>query len=369
MKPAYLGILCLLVASISIWASLRAVRTDDDFVGIYAAAQLAGTGHLFDVDRITRIEANYQPKPHPLPFLRLPVYALIWKPLTWLPYSVARLFWGLLNMAAMFAGVMLWPGGSKWARAFVLCSYPFVYNLVLGQDTGIFLLLAIVACRLLEKNYDWAAGLLISLCAIKFHLALLLPIALIARRKWSAVGGAAGGLLLLLASSCLEGMDWPLRELHSIQREHIGPAEMPTFFGMSVWFPGHELIEIVLGLGLTVLVYSIVQRSPKIWTAMAAALAGGLLVSHHAYLYDAVVLMPLLLLALESGRGRLVAMILISPLCYVWRPYALTHPFLWPQIQFVFLACVITLLLYLETSRAAGPINESNAPLPLVTAN
>lgn len=363
MKPAYLGILCVLAAGISIWAGLRAVRTDDDFVGIYAAAQLAGTGHLFDVDRISRLEANYQPHPHALPFLRLPIYALIWKPLTWLPFRIARLFWALLNLAAMVACVLLWPRGDKWAKAFVLCSYPFVYNLILGQDTAIYLLFAILGCRLLEKNQDWSAGFLISLCAIKFHLALLLPIALIARRKWSAVGGATAGLLALVGLSAIEGIDWPIRELHSIQGEHIGPAEMPTFFGFSVWFRGHALIEIVLGLALTVLVYSIAQRSANIWTAMSAALAGGLLVSHHAYLYDAVVLMPLLLLALESGRGRRVAAVLISPLLYIWRPIALTHPFLWPQIQFLILACVVALLFFIETARPAKSVDAIPVPL------
>ncbi|HUI77854.1 MAG TPA: glycosyltransferase 87 family protein [Bryobacteraceae bacterium] len=351
MKPAHLVILCALAASISIWASLRAVRSDDDFVGIYAAAQLAGTGHLFEVDRITHIETHYQPEPHPLPFLRLPIYAFMWKPLTWLPFSAARLLWALLNLSAMIAGVLLWPYGSKWAKAFVVCSYPFVDNLILGQDTAIFVLFAIVACRLLDKQRDRAAGCLLALCAIKFHLALLLPIALVAKRRWTAVFAAASGLVALLALSMAEGMDWPLREFRSIQGEHIGPAEMPTFFGFSVWFRGHELIEIILSFLLTALVGWIAMRSPTIWAAMAAALAGGLLVSHHAYLYDAVVLMPLLLLIHESGRGRRVAAILISPLLYIWRPTALAHPFLWPQIQFAILSSVIALLLYLETTR------------------
>jgi hypothetical protein len=363
MKPAYLGILCMLAAGISIWAGLRAVRTDDDFVGIYAAAQLAGTGHLFDVDRITRLEASYQPVPHALPFLRLPIYAFVCKPLTWLSFPMARSFWALLNLAAMVACVFLWPGGSKWAKAFVLCSYPFVYNLILGQDTAIYLLFAILGCRLLEKKRNRAAGLLISLCAIKFHLALLLPIALIARRKWGAVWGGAVGLLALLAFSSIEGMDWPIRELRSIQGERTGPAEMPTFFGFSVWFRGHQLIEIVLGFGLVVLVCWIVQRSPNMWTAMAAALAGGLLISHHAYLYDAVVLMPLLLLALESGRGWRVAAILISPLFYVWRPTAIAHPFLWPMVQFSILSCVLALLLYIETARMPEQLDALPVPL------
>jgi hypothetical protein len=170
-------------------------------------------------------------------------------------------------------------------------------------------------------------------------------------------------LLALLALSSIEGMNWPIRELHSIQGEHTGPAEMPTFFGFSVWFRGHEFIEIVLALALAVLVLSIAQRSPDVWTAVAAALGGGLLVSHHAYLYDAVVLMPLLLLTLESGRGSRVAAILISPLCYVWRPVALTHPILWPQIQFVILACVIALLLYVETARIPQPLDAVSLPL------
>jgi Glycosyltransferase family 87 len=364
MKPAYVLLLCTLTAVVSIWAGLRAVRTDDDFVGIYAAAQLAGTGHLFEVDTIRQIEAEYQPKPHPLPFLRLPIYAFFWKPLTWLPFSVARVLWALLNLAAMIAGALLWPYGGKWAKAFVLCSYPYVDNLILGQDTALFLLFAILACRLFHRNHDWAAGILISLCSIKFHLAFLIPVVLVARRKWSAVSSATGGILMLMALSMVEGVDWPFRELRSIQGEHIGPAEMPTFFGFSVWFRGHEFIEIVLAFLLTALVGWIALKTADMWKAIAAALAGGLLVSHHAYLYDAVVLMPLLLLTCASGRGWRVAVILISPLFYIWRTAALAHPFLWPQIQFGILSCVIALLLYLETT----PIRPLDAvPVPLGT--
>ena len=363
MKPAYFGMLCLLSLSISIWAGRRAVTTDDDFAGIYAAAQLAGTGHLFDVDRISRLEANHQPKPHALPFLRLPFYALVWKPLTWLPYGAARWTWAVLNVAAMLACLWLWPCGSRWAKAFVLCSYPFVYNLILGQDTAIFLLFAIGGCRLLQKKRDWAAGGLLSLCAIKFHLALLLPFALIARRKWGAIGGATAGVLALAGMSAMEGLNWPVRELHSIQAEHIGPAEMPTFFGFSVWFRGHELIEAVLAIALTVLVYRIVSGAANLWMATAATLAGGLLVSHHAYLYDAVVLMPLLLVAVESGRGRRIAFILISPLCYVWRPTALAHPALWPLIQFAVLSSVIALLFYVASTPAVESLGALEQPV------
>lgn len=345
MKRIQLGILCLVAGIVSLWGSFRAVGNDDDFVGFYAAGKLAGSGHLFDVGQIARVEAAYQRRPHPLPFIRIPIYALLWKPLTWFPFQAARVLWMLLNLAAMIAATLLWPTRNQWAKAFVLCSYPFLYNLILGQDTALYLLFAVVACRLLEKGRDGVAGLLIACCAIKFNLALLFPVALIARRRWTAVGGAAAGLLALAALSSIEGIDWPVREFQSIQSVNVGQNAMPNFRGLAFWFPHSRVIEIALGLGLTVLVWWIARRTANLPNAIAAALAGGLLISHHAYLYDAVVLMPLLLLALEtSGLGRAMAAIEVSPLFYLLPVADYLSTVVWLESQLLIVGFTIALL-------------------------
>jgi len=334
---------------VSLWGSLRAVKDANDYVGIYAAAKLAGSGHLFDFGLIRRVEAPYQREPHPLPFIRLPIYALVWKPLTWFPFQTGRLLWMLLNLAAMIAAALLWPTRSLWAKAFVLCSYPFVYNLVLGQDTAFFLFFAVVACRLLEKGRDRVAGLLISLCAIKFNLALLFPVVLIARRRWRAVGGAVAGLLTLAALSSFEGIDWPIREFQSIQFVNVGQHAMPNFRGLAFWFPHSRVIEIALGVALAVLVWWIARRTASLPNAMAAALAGGLLIGHHAYLYDAVVLMPLLLLALDTNElAWAIAAIEVSPFFYLLPAADYLSTIVWFISQLLIIGFTIALLFCLR---------------------
>ena len=63
-----------------------------------------------------------------------------------------------------------------------------------GNDLGLVLALLGASILQLEKGRDTAAGLLLSLCAVKFHLFLLLPALfwILGRRRvlW---GGAAGG--------------------------------------------------------------------------------------------------------------------------------------------------------------------------------
>src|ERR1051326_8567628 len=79
-----------------------------------------------------------------------------------------------------------------------------------GQDVNIVLLLAAVALALLVKQRDFAGGLVLSLCLIKFHLFVLAPLVLLRYRRWRAAGGAALGCgILLLISFVAAGPNWP----------------------------------------------------------------------------------------------------------------------------------------------------------------
>ncbi len=66
---------------------------------------------------------------------------------------------------------------------FLCLSLPALAGLLQGQDVAFLLLLAALAIRLEGGGQDFAAGLVLSLCSIKFHPFLLLPVLLLAQGK------------------------------------------------------------------------------------------------------------------------------------------------------------------------------------------
>src|SRR6185503_15788753 len=80
-----------------------------------------------------------------------------------------------------------------------IMSPPLIANFVLGQDVTLLLGFLTITILLARKHADFAAGLVLSLCAIKFHLFLLLPAAVLFQRRWRILGGGAvGGVVLFL---------------------------------------------------------------------------------------------------------------------------------------------------------------------------
>jgi hypothetical protein len=271
-----------------------------DFNQFYSASKLAGTGHLYDWDRLQELELRNGA--HPIPFGRLPVYAVLMKPFTLLPYNYARTAWLLVNLAALAGFAALWPVRRRRDAVMMLCwSCPAAILLSTGQDTGLFLFFVAVGLRLLQSNRNFAAGLVFSLCAAKFHLALGIPVFLLGRRHWGALaGGLAGGAIQLAISFAAEGREWPARlmRLSSLSDFSPSPSHMPNLLGLTHALPLGLAVEAVLGILALAAVWSISRRSPLIIGA-TAAVAAGLLVSHHSYVYDGVLLLPGIALVLR----------------------------------------------------------------------
>jgi len=205
----------------------------------------------------------------------------------------------------------------------MLCwSCPAAVLLSTGQDTGLFLFSVAVGLRLLQTKRDFAAGLVFSLCAAKFHLALGIPIFLLARRRWGALaGGAAGGLVQLAISFAAEGREWPahLLRLSTISDFSPSPSKMPNLLGLTHGLPYGGGLEAVLAL-LALAAVWIVSRRSALTIGATAALIGGLLASHHAYVYDAVLLLPACALALRLPAPKALrygALLLCVPIPYV----------------------------------------------------
>jgi hypothetical protein len=296
-------------------------ESGSDFNQFYSAAKLAGTGHIYDFGRIQELELLNGP--HPIPFGRSPVYGVLLKPLTALAYNYARVAWLMVNLAALIGFATLWPVGRRQDAIMMLCwSCPAAILLSTGQDTGLFLFIVTVGLRLLQSKRDFAAGLVFSLCAAKFHLALGIPVFLLARRKWGALaGGLAGGLAQLAISFAAEGREWPARlvQLSSISDFSPSPWRMPNLLGLTHWLPYGGVIEAVLALLVAAAVW-VVSRRSALAIGITVAVMGGLLVSHHAYVYDAVLLLPACALALRLPVPKVVrygALALCVPIPYV----------------------------------------------------
>jgi hypothetical protein len=302
-------------------AHANSATWDVDFNQYYSAGRLVGGGHLYDWDSIRPLELEHNAKA--VPFGRIPAFAVAFKPLSVLPYAVARTLWFCIGLAALAGFVCLWPGLKReWALVAFCWSAPVAMCLALGQDSVLFLFFVALGFRLLAGRQDFPAGLAFSVCIAKPHLALLLPVVLIARLRWKAIlGGAVGGAISMSVSFAAEGKDWLQRLLTLARMPDFDPAggRMPNLRGLLSLVGGGLAVELALGLVVAAAVW-FVSRLQPVAVVGAITLAGGLLVSHHAYFYDALLLLPALLLAFQMPGVewlRAWAFFLFTPVPYL----------------------------------------------------
>jgi len=298
------------------------VRGHNDFMGLYPGGKLAGGPGVYDPAQslaVQRRGLDGYSNPHLL-FCRPPYYAALMWPLARLPYYPAYILFQVLMLASVAAFVALWPG-VRWQTTLVACcwSLPLVCALAIGQDVAALLVVLAVALRWLNRRRDFAAGLVFSLCAIKFHLFLLVPVWIVARRMGRFAGGlATGGAVLALLSIAATGLGgfrgfW---QTASSAMVNPGVEVMPNFYGL---FNRNETLEAVGAVVVAVLVWLAARRGSQAW-ALAATLSGGMLTSHHAYISDCALLLPAVLVMMsETGRAwqRYLALFFLAPFVYI----------------------------------------------------
>jgi hypothetical protein len=297
------------------------VRTGrDDFLSFYAGARFAGSARLYDPVAIARLQLQVAGETGPkLMYIRPPCFALFLWPLAQLPYGLAHAVWFALRFAAAVAFIFLWPYSSRNTAAMVCCwSLPLAAGLANGQDAPFLLLWLALAERLQLSGKPIHAGAVLCLCLAKFHLFLLLPLLFLMHRRWRVlVGFAAGCGLLGVESFLAAGWDWPLRYRQVLALNQIVPApwNMPNLHGLLPAGPIEWCATLAVVLATAFVVSRFGYRM-----GLAAALTGSLLVSYHAYVQDAVILIPAILIVLEEARGlalRYSALALSTPIPWI----------------------------------------------------
>jgi len=288
----------------------RVLAGQNDFVQLYTSARLVGTPGLYDpeANKVVHrevlggvfLESVYCSRP--------PFYGFLLKPLARLPYLTAYWIFQAISFASLVGFLYMFrPGGGEFFL-FASLSLPLLSALATGQDVTIAVLLAAVSLRLSEKGKDFASGLVLSLCAIKFHLFVLVPVVVLIHKRWRLLaGGVAGGAVLMTLSFIAQGPGWPLEYLPMLSNPelHPGPEHMPNLRGTWFALTGGESKPALAAMGAMVtLGIAWLARGIRSYPVMfALALVGGILVSYHNYLQDCLVLLLAFGIVLHQAEG------------------------------------------------------------------
>lgn len=321
--PARLIVFSIVGVAINVWLACNlylpgAWNGRNDFLGLYAGGKLAGSSALYDAGAMRRAQwAAVGEAGDSLQFSRLPYCALLLKPLAQLPYHTAYTFWIILSSAAFVGFAALWPAkppSVKWPIcAWAITAFVALFN---GQDVLLVLFWAALSMWLLRRGNDFAAGLALAMCASKYHLAMMVPVVILAQRRWRLAGGAIlGGAILIALSFAGGGADWPSHyfALLADSRIHPGQAHMPnlhSLIGTRLGFGADIAIVLALAVGVYV-----TSRRTSFERAMAFALVAGVLGSIHTYLADCALLLPAIISAFHDQQRpvRLPAVCLATP--------------------------------------------------------
>lgn len=136
---------------------------------------------LFDPVRLDALQDDLFGRVLPIrPWVHPPPMLLMVLPFASLPYAWALGAWSLLGLCAYVLAI---------GRVVLLVAPATYVNLLVGQTGLVVGALYLGALRLLERR-PWVAGALIGLIAVKPHLGILIPVALLGARAWSALAAS-----------------------------------------------------------------------------------------------------------------------------------------------------------------------------------
>jgi hypothetical protein len=353
-----------------------------DFMAFWSAARLALAGHpaaVFDGAALSAVQHGAVPAAPGIwfPWHYPPTYLLAVMPLGLLSYPAA--------LAAFLAGsILLWmmfvrrlfPNPCAWIVA--AAAPAGLINLFDGQNAFLTASLAGFALCWLDRR-TLSAGALIGLLAIKPHLAVLFPVALIAGGYWRGVAAASVTVVAFLALSVavlgtgtLVGFVDHLAVSQAMADQGAVPWEwMPSPFvlALSLGMPPHAAacVQGVAALAAATCVWRAWHDAAVPFEAKAAVLfAGSMLVSPYMFTYDlvwdAVAVGFLAILGLREGFWRGEREILLAgwlaPLAFV--------PLYW--LGGVQVGCLATVMLLAAAMRRALPTRVVAAVSPIFPA-
>jgi len=356
-----------------------------DFMAFWSAAQLALAGRpeaAFDGATIAAIQHAAVPFLPNIwfPWHYPPIFLLVVVPFGLLPYPAALAVF-VVGTAALWAALTrrILPDKRAWIVA--AAAPAGLITLIDGQNALLTASLAGFALVWLEPR-PVAAGILVGLLAVKPHLALLFPLALLAEGRWRSIAAAAATVLALSAAS-LAAFGWaswaafldhvPLT-LAMGEQGAVPWGTMPTpyVFALSLGMPAivASVLQGAVALFAAGCVWRVWRRRGAPFEAKAATLAAGsLLVWPYLFYYDltwaALALAWLVTLGLRHGFARGEREIFL----FAWLAPALMPPVhLLTAVQLGFPALLLLLVAAVRRATPAPRLAGAALALPPQTA-
>jgi hypothetical protein len=207
----------LAVGNLWFWLSAIAPRYfANDFLIYYAAAEVGrthGWSRIYDRGLVLgALRDVLQRQPGDTPYMNPPYLAWLAAPLTAFAAPEAALTWVLLLVGCLLTAIALiapadWLSRVAYGGA-VLGFFPTMVALAYGQVAPAVILVVVGGWWLLRRDRPVAAGVVLSLVALKPQLGILVPIALAAagHRRVFAAWAAATAVLVAAAVASL-GID------------------------------------------------------------------------------------------------------------------------------------------------------------------
>lgn len=287
-----------------------------DFVNLWSAGHLLAEGRTLEVFDVTtfwpderrlfdpRLPFHFWSYPPPALFLAAPFGRM--------EYVPALIAWTLAGLVALAPALFAFLDRPLDRWLVLLCPAVTV-NIGLGQNGALTAALLLGGLALMRRRPGWA-GMLFGLLAFKPQIGLLLPIAVIAERRWRTFAVAAATAVAVYALSALVfGIDsWAAFIAHTLPvqakmlRQGSGPflTMMPSaYISARVLKLGAETaaaVQVPFTLFGAWLVWS-AYRGAGNWRAKAATLCvATFLASPQGFNYD---LIPTAAAALVLARG------------------------------------------------------------------
>lgn len=289
-----------LLLAVGFWLPLVAVPAQRfwDFAEFYVAGRLVGTPAVLDVSAVVDLELRLGLQS--VPFVYTPAFAWLYAPLSGLPYTLAA----VLNLLAMFGlllasvelGRKVCGVDRQTALLATLAWPPTTVAVITGQTSTLALLLVVVVSVAMLRGGRWELLAGVALAGLAYKPTLMLPLLglLLLRCRWRALAAAAIGLAAVyLLSVGATGGDWNWMSAWLSSASYVVSIDT-----VNQW-QSVSLVETLGGaapaylLGaLLVLALLPSLRVRPLPEAMAVALVAGLVVSPHALVYDATLVLP-----------------------------------------------------------------------------
>ncbi len=312
-----------------------------DFVAFWAAAKLALAGDAalaFDHEVLREVQAlpgELEATNHY--WLYPPGLQLAPAPLGLMPYWAAWLTFGVVSLVT-FARVQ-WHLAEPvpMGRHLLLGAPVVVLTLQLGQLLLLWAAALVMALRAMAAGRAVLAGLMLGLLSLKPQLGILVPVALVAARRWDVILWALAATIAVHALPTLVvGLEYweaffrRLGEMsgqleHGTLRLHLMTS--PYALGRALGLAHDPALAVhgVVALGLAILVYRVWRRPGA---AADPGLAAGVLcaavplATPYAYHYELVFAVPAAILMVRGGFGRaavdrgLLGLALLAPAAF-----------------------------------------------------